>query len=114
MGNGRGKIDCVYCVHFVGNNQHEPAECRFHGAALPRSKENRICCHFEASALFAQESGARALFATVARQFGWFGADLEPGILYEFPYNEPTSIKKLAVLREPDYGAWGWKPPSAG
>jgi hypothetical protein len=114
MGNGRGKIDCVYCVHFAGSDQHESASCRFHGAALPASELNRICCHFQASALLSQEGGARTLFAPVARQFGWFGADLEPGVLYEFMYNDPPSIKKLAVLREPNYDTWGWKPPNAG
>src|SRR5262245_35691003 len=112
MGNGRGKIDCAYCVHFGGTEPHERADCRFHGAPLPRSDLNRVCCHFEASARLGEESGARARFAPVARQFGWFGADLEPGVLYEFPYNDPPAIEKLAVLREPDYSAWDWKPPS--
>jgi hypothetical protein len=113
VGNGRGKIDCVYCTHFIGDQQHEPARCRFHGTALPESQLNRICCHFEASPRFAEESGARILFCPVACQFAWFGADLEPGVLYEFPYSDPPDIKKLVVLREPDYETWGWKPPRA-
>jgi hypothetical protein len=113
MPNGRTKIDCVYCVHFVGE-QHEAAACGFHGAALPASELNRICCHFEASALLSQHGRSSSLFAPPARQFAWFGADLKPGVLYGFLYNEPPSIKKLAVLREPDFDTCGWKPPSAG
>ena len=111
---GEERSDCVYCTHFVGKDQHEAAECRFHAASLPASQLNRICCHFEASPLLLEESGARSLFAPVARQFGWFGADVEPGVLYEFSYNDPPSIKRLVVLREPDYAAYRWKPPSAG
>ena len=110
MGNGRGKIDCTYCTHFDGQHQHESARCRFHLALLPPSSQNRICCHFEASTLLAEEAGARILYAPVARQFAWFGADLEPGILYEYPYNDPPAVKRLAVLRQPDYESWGWKP----
>src|SRR5262245_56260568 len=98
MGNGRGKIDCVYCVHFAGSDQHEEARRDFHGTRLPPSDLNRICCHFEANALLADDSGTGGLFAPAARQFGWFAADLEPGVLYEFMYNDPPSVKKLAVL----------------
>ena len=59
MGNGRGKIDCVYCTHFIGDWQHEA------------------------------------------------------GVLYEFPCPNPPDINKLAVLRDPAFDTWDWKPPKS-
>ena len=69
----------MYCTHFTGDWPHNAARCRYQEAALPRTELNCI----------------------------WFGADLNPGVLFGFPYNYPPDINKLVVLREP--ATWGWK-----
>jgi hypothetical protein len=34
---------------------------------------------------------------------------MEPGVLYEFSYNDPEGVKRTAVLRTPDYQNDCWK-----
>ena len=109
MPNGRGTLDCEYCRHYVGSGRHALAHCAFHDAELPPSNANRICCHFDPSQLFLDDNGAGAEFWPVARRFAWFGQDLEPGVLYEFDYPNPPSIRRLIVLRDPDYSNWSWQ-----
>jgi hypothetical protein len=119
MPNGKGSLDCCYCVHFDAegypDGHGEERCCRFHESVLPKPQiefNNRICGNFEASeAYFAHNRGRQ--FVTVARRFAWFGADLEPGVLYEFCCNEPPGITKSAVLRVPDYQNDTWTKPSA-
>jgi len=89
--------------------------CRFHEVVLPKPKvefHNRICGNFEPSEIYSAHNPLRQ-FVTVAKRFAWFGADLEPGILYEFSYNEPPGIAKSVVLRVPDYQNDTWTKPSA-
>ncbi len=115
MPNGKGSLDCCYCVHFDAEGypygHGEERLCRFHQTVLPKAKvegNNRICGNFEPSELYFAQSPLRQ-FITVA----WFGTDLEPGVLNEFCYNHPPGITKSAVLRVPDYHHGTWTKPSA-
>src|SRR4051794_25013675 len=115
MPNGKGTLDCCYCVHFDGigypDGHAEERLCRFHQTVLPKPKveyANRICCHFEPSQADVDHNGLNEFFP-LARRFGWFGIDLEPGVLFEFCYNQPPGIRKSAVLRLPDYPNRSWK-----
>jgi hypothetical protein len=114
MPNGKGSLDCSYCVHFDAmgypDGHGEERLCRFHQTVLPKAKvepNNRICGNFEPSELYYAHNPSRQFF-TLARRFAWFGIDLEPGVLYEFCYNEPPKIRKSAVLRIPDYQNRTW------
>jgi hypothetical protein len=87
--------------------------CRFHQTVLPKAKadyKNRICGNFEPNQAYYADNPLRQYF-TLARRFAWFGADLEPGVLYEFGYNDPPGITKSAVLRIPDYHHDTWMKP---
>jgi hypothetical protein len=119
MPNGKGSLDCSYCVHFDSHGypdgHGEERYCRFHQTMLPKAKvetNNRICGNFQASELYYAHRQSRE-FITLARQFAWFGTDLEPGVLYEFHYNQPPGITKTAVLRIPDYHHNTWTKPSS-
>ena len=117
MPNGKGSLDCSYCVHFGGrsypNDFGEERLCRFHETILPKpiaESNSRICGNFEPNEDYDADN-PNAQFCTLARRFAWFGIDLEPGVLYEFCYNEPPKIAKSAVLRIPDYQNGGWRKP---
>jgi len=119
MPNGKGSLDCSYCVHFDAlgypDGHGEERLCRFHQTVLPKAKKdyhNRICGNFEPSELYYAHNPSRQFF-TLARRFAWFGIDFEPGVLYEFSYNHPPGITKSAVLRIPDYQHGTWTKPSA-
>jgi hypothetical protein len=112
-------LDCCYCTHFDGaaypDGHAEERLCRFHETVLPKPNvefNNRICGNFQPSDLYFTHNPLRQ-FATGARRFAWFGADLEPGVLYEFSYNDPLGVTKSAVLRVPDYQNDTWAKPSA-
>ena len=118
MPNGRGSLDCSYCVHLDAkgypDGHAQERLCRFHQTVLPRPREdqnNRICANFEASDVYHDHNPPRR-FVTLGRRFAWFGTDLEPGVLHEFHYNDPPGITKSAVLRIPDYGNGTWMKPS--
>jgi hypothetical protein len=119
MPNGKGVLDCSYCIHFDGqgypDGHFEERKCRFHQTVLPKTKlpyHNRICCHFEPNETYKQHESSLSQFMTLARKFAWFGEDLEPGVLYEFSQYHPPGIRALAVLRVPDYQTRGWNKPS--
>src|SRR6266446_229331 len=118
MPNGKGSLDCSYCIHFDGtgypDGHAEERLCRFHQTVLPKPKlayHNRICGNFEPNESYGQH-GSLGQFFTLARRFAWFGTDLEPGVLYEFSYNHPPGITVSAVLRIPDYQNGAWKKPA--
>lgn len=116
MPNGKGSLDCCYCVHFDGTYPEGHGQerlCRFHQTIVPKGKDptnNRLCGNFTANEIYyAHETWHQ--FFPLARRFAWFGIDLEPGVLYEFCYNVPKEIVKSAVLRIPDYHNGTWKMP---
>lgn len=119
MPNGKGTLDCSYCIHFDGtgfpDGHGEERMCRFHQTVLPKAKveyHNRICCHFGPNGTYHKHN-VLGQFLPLVRRFAWFGIDLEPGVLYEFPYPNSRAITKSAVLRIPDFRNATWKKPSA-
>ena len=118
MPNGKGQLDCSYCRYFDGTGYPdgfgEQRVCSFHQVTLPKAQDarhNRICCHFDATETFQSHIGFER-FSTVVGRFARFGHELEPGVLYEFPYPNPQAIQKTAVLRVPDYDNDTWGQPS--
>lgn len=116
MANGKGSLDCGCCTHFIKSRENLVAilgqgSCSFHELQLPPAKQehnNRICCNFEPNENYRRDNPLPQ-FMPLARRFAWFGIDMLPGTLYEFPYNEPKEITKSRVLRFPDYHQGTWK-----
>ncbi len=116
MPNGKGFLDCRYCVYaypldgwpiLFGSRLNY----LYHQKELPQATEpggHRLCIHFQASETYYAESPLTGLFSPPSRQFARFGVELEPGVLYEYPYPMPQHIRKLCVLRVPDYRNVRW------
>lgn len=75
MPNGKGSLDCCYCVHFDSQGYPEgfggERFCRFHQAVLPKPKvahNNRICGNFQPGELYYAHNPSRE-FSTLARRF---------------------------------------------
>lgn len=102
MPNGKGQIDCCYCVHFQSEFEgsdamYEKGFCGFHKSEIPATLpdwKHRICTNIEPNKFF--EWHLRQISLT--ERFGWFGQNLEANVLYEFPYNCPAEVKKLKDL----------------
>lgn len=108
MPNGKGQLDCSYCLYFDGSGYPdgfgEERTCYFHHVILPMAhdlRHNRVCCHFEPNEAFERHGGIGP-FSTVAGNFAKFGHPMEPGVLYEFPYPNPSAIEESALLRVPN------------
>ena len=116
MANGKGSLECSYCVHFNPSSGYpegfsQARYCNYHKVKLPlpkREHNNRICCNFTPNLAFEHDN-LFPHFIPLARRFAWFGIDMQPGVLYEFPYNQPPDIMQTAVLRVPDYNTGSWK-----
>ena len=146
MPNGKGNLECYYCVHYhnpwsreamnpfihelsffmkrlkerdaenykstenklmdffdflsCGGQQGE--KCDFHGAALPcETPGNRICRDFAPNEKYNADNpvhesdGVTKRYFEAEERFGWFKIELEPDVLYAFPYHQPEQIKKL-------------------
>jgi len=102
MANGKGALACHYC------RNERAGHCDYHQAALPIQSTlgNLICGNFEPNEDYWRDNNSHS---PPARRFAWFGSDLKPGVLYEFHYNAPETIRELTVLREPDCQTGGWK-----
>jgi hypothetical protein len=118
MPNGKGFIDCRYCVYSRPEDGKWPilfggaVHCLFHEKSLPKPSEgtqHRFCINIIANEQWYSEQGGMHIFFPFLRQVARFGAELEPGILYEYHCQVATSLKRLASLREPDYKKIGWK-----
>lgn len=102
MPNGRGQIDCCYCIHYQGEYEgadalYEQGLCKFHNAEIPSTLpkwNHRICIDFEANKFFDRY----LQYNSLEQRFSWFGRELEKNVLYEFPYNCHTEIEKLKDL----------------
>ena len=102
MPNGRGQIDCCYCVHFESvyegaNAMYEEGYCKFHKTEIPStlpSWNHRICIDIEPNKFFEKY----LQYNPLEQRFGWFGKELEKNVLYEFYYNNPSEIKILKDL----------------
>jgi hypothetical protein len=118
MANGKGSLDCCYCIHFdatgVADGWQQARLCKFHQKVLPvpTAHCNRICCHFEPNSAYFEDNPAWPL-VPVACRFALFGMDLDPGVLYEFSYTDPSGAKPIAVLRIPNYKTMTWQEPKS-
>ena len=101
MPNGKGQLDCSYCIHWQGEYEGSDAvcdkgHCGLFDSELSKSKLHRICSEFEANEHFDFYAGMHS----VEERFKWFEIELEKGVLYGFGYNTPNDLKKLKVLAE--------------
>lgn len=102
MPNGKGQIDCCYCVHFEGKYEgsdamYDEGFCKFHKSEIPSTLpewNHRICSDFEANKFFEKY----LQYNPLEQRFEWFGIELEKNVLYEFPYHDHKGIKKLKDL----------------
>ena len=118
MPKGKGFIDCRYCVYAWPENGEwpilfgGPVRCLYFQKSLPEPSvgtQHRFCINIVANEQWYSEQGGMHVFNPFLRQVARFGAELEPGILYEFHPQVATSLKPLAILREPNYETRGWK-----
>lgn len=102
MANGKGSIECCYCVHWRGEHQgydgaYEAGFCAHHKASVPATLpkwDHRVCSEFSPNEFFNRDSRISA-----EERFSWFGIRLKPGFLYVFGYNAPHEIKELVELK---------------
>ena len=112
MPNGKGALECCYCIHYKGqwsgyDAAHEPGFCTYHNAALPGTTDthlNRICCNFSSNDDYDKhnplfESDGRLKRISPEERFSWFKTPLKAGMLYVFLYNVPASLKEFGKLR---------------
>jgi hypothetical protein len=92
MPNGKGFIDCRYCVYAWPEGDKwpilfgGPVRCLYHQLPLPapsKGSEHRFCINIVANGQWYGESSTAHIFSPFLRQAARFGAELEPGILYE-------------------------------
>ena len=96
MPNGKGQLDCCYCIHFESKYEGTDAMynegfCKFHEAAIPSLLpiwNHRICKDIELSKHF----DFHLQFNSLEKRIESFVIILEENILYEFPYNMPFRI----------------------
>ncbi len=102
MPNGKGQIDCCYCVHFQGEYKgsdamYDEGFCKFHKTKIPSTLPNwnhRICADIEPTDFFEKS----LKYNSLEERFEWFGQELKQNVLYEFHYNDHKNIKKLKDL----------------
>jgi hypothetical protein len=118
MPNGKGFIDCRYCAYAWPEDDQwplcfgGPVRCLYHRRSLPPPSEgtqHRFCINIVANEYWFGESSGLHLFSPFIRQVARFGAELEPGVLYEYQPQNAGSLRALAKLREPDYENRSWK-----
>lgn len=108
MPNGKGSLECSYCVNYRGNWQgydaaYERGVCTFHDAELPDTTAewlHRICAafspnefYFKDNPVFELEGSSKRI--TVEERFSWFERHLEQNVLYGFHYNDPGSANEI-------------------
>ena len=118
MPNGKGFIDCRYCVYAWPENDQwpvlfgGPVKCLYHQKSLPNPSEGTqhlFCINIIVNELWYSEQGGMHIYFPFLRQTARFVAELEPGVLYEYHCQLASSLKPLATLRKPDYEKRGWK-----
>lgn len=99
MPNGKGHLDCCYCVNFESeylgaDAMYEKGFCRFYKSEIPSALPewiNRICSDFVANEYFEKY----LQYNSMEERLSWFESELEPNFLYGFSYNAPNLIKIL-------------------
>lgn len=118
MPNGKGFLDCRYCVYALPTDNEWPIsfdssiKCLYHQRELPDATEqgaHRFCINVQPNELWYSEQGGMHIFFPFLQQAARFGAELEPGLLYEYQVPLKDSLKPLHRLREPDYENRSWK-----
>jgi hypothetical protein len=118
MPNGKGFIDCRYCVYAWPTDENWPIQtgstvkCLYHQQQLPKPTEagaHRFCINLQANELWFSEQGGMHIYWPFLQQAARFGAELEPGMLYEYHVQLAESLRPLKLLREPDFDNRGWK-----
>jgi len=102
MPNGRGSLECCYCVHWRGESHgydgaYDAGFCDYHKVAIPSTLADwghRVCSDFSPSQHFENDSGI-----SVEERFSRFGISLKPSMLYVFSYNSPNEIKEFVELK---------------
>ena len=92
---------------FLGCGGREGEKCDFHQADLPcETPGNRICRDFAPSDKYYADNpiheidGTTQRYFEAAERFGWFKIELEPGVLYAFPYHRPEQIEPVKRFDE--------------
>jgi hypothetical protein len=104
MPNGKGQLDCCYCIHWQSEYQgsdgmYDKGFCKLYEREIPTTLPfwtHRICSDFVPNQFYEKY----AELNSIVQRFSWFEANLEKGILYGFPYNCPSEIKELKDLTE--------------
>lgn len=102
MPNGRGQIDCSYCVHWqgeyaCGDGLYEKGFCKLHKSEIPSTLpdwNHRVCRDFEPNSHFEKY----VQYNSLEDRLQGFERALKKNVLYEFPYNAPYLIDKLKDL----------------
>lgn len=102
MPNGKGSLECCYCLHWGGAYQgydgaYEVGYCKHHQVSLPSTLPewgHRVCSDFMPNKFFEHDSNISA-----EERFSWFGLKLRVEMLYVFNYNAPPQIRELAKLK---------------
>jgi hypothetical protein len=106
MPNGKGSLECCYCVQYRGEWQgydaaYEPGFCKFHRANLPATNGyHRICSNFSPNEYYLHDNPVFEVEGIAKRisaeeRFSWFDTWLEPNVLYVFSYNDPRKVQGL-------------------
>ena len=119
MPNGKGSLDCCYCLHWsideeewgYGSGRYD-GQCNCWDVAIPRSvtSEHRFCLDFTPSKYFGEDNGAghpdeprstTELAQGRLKAFMQIKPDMEIGVLYHYPYHEREKITELMRLDGP-------------
>ena len=104
MPNGKGHLDCCYCIHWRNlykgyESAYQEGFCNFHQDLIPSTLPlwtHRICKDFKPDEYFQ----IYAERISLEERFSWFGIDLEKGILYGFSHNAPFELEVLKTFKE--------------
>lgn len=118
MPNGRGLMDCCYCLHWsikeeewgYGSGRYD-GQCTCWDVAIPRSltQQHRFCLDFTPSKYFGEDNGVgrpgetrstEEIGRDCLRKCLQVKPDMQIGVLYHAPYGEPKKISELIRLDE--------------
>jgi hypothetical protein len=115
MPNGKGALECSYCLHWRGQVTSEydygPGICDYWSVDLPGTSggRHRICGRFvpnlvyeRDNRVFIERSGGT--HESVKERMSWFGIELKTAMLYDFSYNYPPGLTELMPLTREESG----------
>jgi hypothetical protein len=124
MPNGRGALECCYCVHWQaadGKSGYGPGclgagRCSHWKVEIPAAEppgSHRICADFSPNEDYERHNRPRMEYRgqttteSVRQRISWFGIDLKPGVLYVFSYNNPPGLRAMMQLTRDETEAAG-------